>query len=239
MAGGTRRGFSVMTWVGAGVAAAVLPLSLVALPPAAGASNSKGGSVKIGTAVIPSLGVVLTTSSGLTLYHFTADPKGKATCTGACAKVWPQLFVPKGDKVKGPKGLKGLSTIAAGHGHRQVSFDGVALYTFAGDKKKGQIHGQGVEGDWFAVLKSGVTPQAKSGAASTIAPTTTTAPPTTTTTPKSTPATVPKSVPTPTAPPAPTPTTQPAPPPTTTPTTQPAPPPTTTPTTAPSGGYGY
>ena len=75
----------------------------------AGASTSHTVTVK--TAQVPKVGLVLTTASGLTLYRFTSDPKGKSTCTGVCAKVWPPLLLPKGDHLKGPQGLKGLSTI--------------------------------------------------------------------------------------------------------------------------------
>ena len=99
---------------------------------------------------------MLTTASGLTLYRFTQDPTGKSACTGVCAKVWPPLTAAKGDHVQGPKGVKGLSVINVGHGRWQVAFHNVALYRFAGDKKKGQAHGQGVANVWFAALKSGI-----------------------------------------------------------------------------------
>jgi predicted lipoprotein with Yx(FWY)xxD motif len=193
----------------------------------------------VGTAKVSSLGSVLTTSNGLTLYRFTADTSGHATCTGACAKVWPPLLVPKGDRLKGPRGLKGWSTINLGHGHKQAALNGAALYRFSGDTKKGQDKGQGVESAWFAVLANGSSSQPATPGA---AVTTPTAGATTTQGHSTTPTTAKKS--TPTVPPAPvttvpTPTTQPAPVTTVpTPTTQPPPPATTT-TAPPSGGYGY
>jgi predicted lipoprotein with Yx(FWY)xxD motif len=208
------------------LAAAALTAGLTStLITPAGASTSRTVTVK--TAQVPKVGLVLTTSAGRTLYRYAADPKGMSTCTGACAKIWPALLVPKGDHLSGPRGLKGLSTIAVAHGRRQVAFDGVALYRFTGDTKAGQAKGQGVEGMWFAALKSGIPVAAHV--------TTPTAPPVTTT-PATTPATTPDTTPV-TAPP----TTQPqsAPTPETTPTMAPAPP-TTTPTTAPpTGGAGF
>jgi predicted lipoprotein with Yx(FWY)xxD motif len=199
--------------------ATVLAVALIA---PAGASTSH--IVTVESAQVPKVGLVLTTSTGRTLYRFTSDPKGMSTCTGECAKVWPPLLLPKGDHLKGAHGLKGLSTIHVAHGRLQVAFDGVALYRFMGDTKSGQAKGQGVEGAWFAVLKSGIPVTAHV--------TTPTAPPATTT-PTTAPAASQSTTPV-TAPP----TTQPQAPPTTQPTT---PPMTTPPTTqpAPTGGAGF
>jgi predicted lipoprotein with Yx(FWY)xxD motif len=208
-------------------AAGVTAALTTALITPAGASTSHTLTVK--TAQVPKVGVVLTTGSGLTLYRYVSDPKGKATCTGVCAKLWPPLLLPKGDHLSGPRGLKGLSSIAVAHGHRQVTFDGVALYRFTSDTKPGQAKGQGVAGKFFAVLKSGIPVTAH--VSTPTAPPVTTAPPTTPTTPATTPATTPVTAP---------PTTQPQSAPT--PETQPTMAPTTTPTTAqpaPTGGAGF
>ena len=219
------------------VGALSVALALAAPAGMAGATSSHAKTVKISTAKVPNVGVVLTTASGLTLYRFTQDPTGTATCTGGCAKIWPPLLASKGAHVSGPRGLKGLSLINVGNGHWQVAFHKVALYRFAGDKKKGLAHGQAVGGKFFAVLKSGIPAGTATGAAplttQPTAPPATTTPTTaqhsttggSTTTPMQTPVTQPPAAPTTT------PTT--SPPPTTTPTT--SPPPTTT-TTAPAGG---
>lgn len=227
------------------LAVGALSVGLAVAAPAgvAGATSTHAKTVKISTAKVPNVGVVLTSASGLTLYRFTQDPTGTATCTGGCAKIWPPLLAPKGAHVSGPRGLKGLSLINVGNGHWQVAFHKVALYRFAGDKKKGQAHGQAVGGKFFAVLKSGIPAGTATGAAPlttqpTSPPPTTTTPTTaqhsttsgSTTTPMQTPVTQPPAAPTPTSPPTTPPT---SPPPTTTPTT--SPPPTTT-TTAPAGG---
>jgi predicted lipoprotein with Yx(FWY)xxD motif len=224
-----------------GVAAAALTgavlsgTTLVLAGPAgtAGATSSHVQTIHIGTAKVPSVGTVLTTGAGLTLYHFAHDPLGAATCTGVCAQIWLPLLASKGAHIAGPKGMKGLSLIKVTGGHWQVAFHHVALYHFEGDKKKGQAKGQGVESAWFAVLKSGnpsanaaVAPTTTPSTPTTLAPTTTTLAPHAVTTappPTQTPATQP---PTTTTPP-----TQP-------PTTTTTPPPTTTPTTS-GGGYGY
>jgi predicted lipoprotein with Yx(FWY)xxD motif len=226
----------------AGLVGASLSLALVlALPGGpAGASSSQPKTVKVSTAKVAGVGTVLTTASGLTLYRFTEDMPGTSKCSGACAKIWPPLLAAKGGHVSGPHGVKGFSLVKLTNGHWQVAFHKLPLYTFEGDKKKGQAHGQNVGKVWFAVLKSGIP---ASNAAPT-APTTPTAPtaagPGTSTTQPPTPTTqVSGSSSTPA--PAVTPTTRaPAPPPTTTPPTQPKPPPTTTTTAAPmTGGTGF
>jgi predicted lipoprotein with Yx(FWY)xxD motif len=204
----------------------------------AGASGTHAKTITVSTATIPHIGTVLTTASGLTLYRFSADPAGKATCTGVCAKIWPPLLAARGSHIKGPKGVKGLSLIKVGSGHWQVAFHKDALYRFEGDKKKGQAKGQKVEGKWFAVLKSGV-PATPAHATSTSVPAAPTTQPMTSTTQGSngsTPTSPPASQTPATQPTSPPPTNPPvtSPPPTTTPTT--SPPPTTTPTT--TGGSG-
>ena len=239
----------------AGLTAAALSLALVVAAPAgsAGAATTTGKTVKISTAKVAGVGTVLTSASGLTLYRFTMDSPGTATCTGACATIWPPLLAPKGAHVSGPHGVKGLSLLKVANGHWQVAFDKIPLYRFQGDKKKGQAHGQKVEGAWFAVLKTGIPASATtapaatattSPGASTTQPVPSTTPPAhsnsstganaTTPTPSPTPAVTPAtqpptpvtSAPAPTAPPATTPPT--------------SPPPTTTPTTSVGGGgYGY
>lgn len=217
-----------------GLAAASLSLALVlAVPggPAAAASGANAKTVKISTAEVAGVGTVLTTASGLTLYRFTEDMPGTSKCSGACAKIWPPLLAAKGAHVSGPRGVKGFSLVKITNGHWQVAIHKLPLYTFEGDKKKGQAHGQNVGKVWFAVLKSGIPASATAGVAP-AAPTAPAAGPGTSTTLAPTPTTqVPGSSSTPT--PAVTPTTRaPAPPPTTTPPTQPKPPPTTTTTTA-------
>lgn len=235
------------------LAAGTLALSTLASSPASAVGSPKTLTLK--TVSVPKIGKVLATSAGLTLYRYTVDPSGKATCTGACAKVWPPLLLPKGvTHLKAPSGVKGLSTVHVAGDRLQVFFHHEALYTFVSDKKKGEASGQGVESDWFAVLSNGKSsaPAAAATASSpatggaTTTPTTTKMPTTTTSTASSsasstkgtvspvTPSTTPSTSSTPTTqPPAKqTPTTQP---PTTT-TTQP---PTTT-TTVPSvGGVAF
>jgi predicted lipoprotein with Yx(FWY)xxD motif len=218
----------------AGLLAATLLPATAVVAFAAPASASKA--LTITTVKISSIGTVLASSSGHTLYRYMADPPGKATCTGSCAQLWAPLLLPKGvTHVKGPKGVKGLSTIKVAHGRLQVAIHREALYEFAGDTKKGQAKGQAVLGAWFAVLKNGATSSAATpvttAPGSTTTPTTAAKGATTTTRPMTTPTTTKTTT---TSPPATT--TPPTSPPTTTTPPPPPPPPTTTTTTTPGGG---
>jgi predicted lipoprotein with Yx(FWY)xxD motif len=220
--------------VAEGLAAAVVLTGVTAeMVNVVGASGPNAKTVKVSTTTIPKIGTVLTSASGLTLYRFTQDTKGKSVCTGVCAKAWPPLTAAKGAHVHGPKGVKGLSVINVGHGRWQVAFHNVALYRFVGDKEKGQAHGQGLANVWFAALKSGI-------------PAGNAAPATSTSTPQPSSASTPPPAVTPPTP-APTPSTTPvtSPPPTPAPTHVTSPPvtapPATTATTPPpmSGGAGF
>jgi len=90
------------------------------------------------------LGKILVTGKGLTLYLFLADKTSKSTCKGGCADAWPPLVV--GGKPTAAGGVRSnlLSTSDRGGGVRQVTYDGHPLYRFAGDRKPGDLNGQGL-----------------------------------------------------------------------------------------------
>ncbi len=192
-------------------------------------------------AQVGALGMVLVDQSGFTLYRFAPDGTGKTTCTGACATAWPPLMVTSAHVTGGP-GITSseLGTITRPDGTLQVTFNGMALYRFSGDKKAGDATGQGVAGVWSVV--------AASAAAATPPSTSTSSPPPSSTSsstpaatnhstgpgmgsgPQSPPPSAAVTAPPATAPPAT------APPMTSPPVTSP---PATSPPTTSGGGYGY
>jgi predicted lipoprotein with Yx(FWY)xxD motif len=106
------------------------------------------------------VGHILVTPKGKTLYVFAADSKNKSTCYGSCAKFWPPRHVAAGStppaKISGIPGTFGVITRT--DGTRQLTYDGAPLYTFAGDKKLGDMNGQGLDvsgGYWWAVVAGG------------------------------------------------------------------------------------
>jgi len=101
-----------------------------------------------------SLGTVLVDAEGLTLYGFTPDEGGTPTCTDACADIWPPLFT---DSSEVPDGLDPSVFSVVGHpsGKPQLAAGGWPLYYFAQDSAPGDVKGQGVGGNWFAVAPDG------------------------------------------------------------------------------------
>ncbi len=97
-----------------------------------------------------SFGKHLTDTEGNTLYFFKKDSPGKSACSGGCVEKWPLYFRPK---VGAPKGLtaEDFGTITREDGQKQTTFRGYPLYYFAGDKKPGDMNGQGVNKAWFVI----------------------------------------------------------------------------------------
>jgi predicted lipoprotein with Yx(FWY)xxD motif len=88
-----------------------------------------------------------------TLYTLSAERHGKFICTEAsgCTGIWHPLTVASGVVPKGP--VK-LGTIKRPEGTVQVTYRGLPLYTFASDKKRGQVKGEGLKdvGTWHAAF---------------------------------------------------------------------------------------
>lgn len=103
---------------------------------------------------VGTLGTVLVAGSNqMTVYTFTKDVKdsGTSNCTGGCLATWPALTVAAGETPTAGPGVSGkLGTITrADDGSIQVTYDGLPLYFFVGDKAPGD--GNGVYEDWEAV----------------------------------------------------------------------------------------
>ncbi len=120
-------------------------------PAAPSSASASGGGAEVGTRPIAGIGTVLVNGTGLTLYHLTTDTSAKTTCTGSCAQAWPPLLATNGNPQSFPGALGTFGMINRPDGGAQVTFDGMPLYTYAGDSRPGQANGQGIAGTWFAV----------------------------------------------------------------------------------------
>ncbi len=107
-----------------------------------------------------SLGGILVSSSGRTLYEFTRDRAGRNSCAaiGGCSETWPPLRV--SGRPSAGAGVKAslLSTIAAPGGGRQVTYAGHPLYLYSGDGGPGETSYVGARqfgGSWYALNASG------------------------------------------------------------------------------------
>jgi predicted lipoprotein with Yx(FWY)xxD motif len=109
------------------------------------------------------LGNILVSASGRTLYHISAEPKNVVRCTGACAADWPPLLIAAGTKPVAGPGVRAslLGTVKRPDGTLQITYGGLPLYRYSGDKRAGSIKGAGVGGigwlggAWHAVAPSG------------------------------------------------------------------------------------
>ena len=122
-------------------------------PPAASSAPPAAGGAVVKTATVGDKGTLLVASSnGMTVYTFTKDMKdsGKSACNGDCAGTWPPLTVPAGTTPTGDTGVTGkFATITRDDGSVQVTYNGLPLYFFSGDKKVGDANG--IYTNWEAV----------------------------------------------------------------------------------------
>jgi predicted lipoprotein with Yx(FWY)xxD motif len=107
-----------------------------------------------------SLGKILVSGSGRTLYMFTRDARNNDRCAriSNCLSIWPALTV-KGKPTAGP-GIKAslLGTIRLANGAKQVTYAGHPLYTYQGDTGPGETSYVGVNqfgGNWYALNTGG------------------------------------------------------------------------------------
>ena len=160
-----------------------LPLVLVAfvgVGAAMAATTSKqAGRATVQTSASGKYGTVLVAANGMTLYRYTPDKKGKSVCNGACATYWPPLLLKGAAKETAGSGASAglLGKTTRTNGAAQVTYAGYPLYFYAGDKKPGDVNGEGFDNTWYVVsAKGALVKHAAAGAAAapTPAPTTTT-----------------------------------------------------------------
>lgn len=89
---------------------------------------------------------VLAAQNGLTLYTFDVDDAGVSNCHGGCLKVWPALLVKDEVEVKAPYGVTERPD-----GSLQLTLNDEPLYFFVGDKKEGDINGDGLQNVWHII----------------------------------------------------------------------------------------
>ena len=121
---------------------------------AASSAPSAAGGVTVDAKPVGSIGTVLVAgSNGMTVYVFSKDVKdsGTSACSGGCISTWPALTVPAGGTPTAGTGVTGkLGTITRADDQTlQVTYNGLPLYFFSGDKAPGDS--KGVYTNWSAV----------------------------------------------------------------------------------------
>ncbi|MEU8923947.1 hypothetical protein AB0D10_23875 [Kitasatospora sp. NPDC048545] len=124
--------------------------------PSTSGSPSAPASATLQTAKDPTLGTIVTDSSGFTLYRFDQDRSNpsESHCDGSCAVIWPPEHANGAVTVKGIDS-KLVGTVTRSDGTQQVTVNGWPVYRYSPDTKPGDTKGQGVGGTWFAVTPSG------------------------------------------------------------------------------------
>ena len=128
----------------AAVATAVPTQAAPAVTQAAPAAPA-AGSATVMAKTIGSQTILVAGSNGMTVYTFTSDTagSGKSACSGGCLTKWPALTVAAGATATAGTGVTGqLGTITrADDGTLQVTYNGLPLYFYAGDKAAGDTNG--------------------------------------------------------------------------------------------------
>jgi predicted lipoprotein with Yx(FWY)xxD motif len=107
-----------------------------------------------------SLGTILATGRGLTVYMFTHDQVNHDTCVAisGCTGIWP-LVTSSGTPTLGPGVKRSLvGAIKLSGGQRQVTYAGHPLYTYIADAGPGDTSYVGQSqfgGRWYALSPAG------------------------------------------------------------------------------------
>lgn len=116
----------------------------------------------VSTAEVEDLGTVLVDAEGRTLYDFHKDQGTTSSCYGACAGAWPPLLTEGDPEAEGGASAAKLGTTKRKDGNTQVTYAGRPLYTYVGDQKPGEAHGNDIDqfgAEWYALQPSGREPE--------------------------------------------------------------------------------
>jgi predicted lipoprotein with Yx(FWY)xxD motif len=157
---------------------ALVALGALAMAASALAQSGHSAASTVVTTKKTSLGTILVTSSGKTLYLDAHDKLGHPACKGACLSIWPALKARGTLKASGRAKTADLGTTKIAGGIKQVTYNKHPLYTFVSAAKG--TSGEGVNG--FYVVGTSGNKIIKAAKPTTPTTTTTTTPTTTTTT---------------------------------------------------------
>ncbi len=136
--------------------------------PATAASTvaAPGGAATVDLGQNSALGSFLVDASNMTLYVYAKDSANTSTCTATCATNWPPLLT-NGAPVAGSGVTESLlGTITRPDGSMQVTYNGLPLYHFAGDKVAGDTKGEGIKSVWSVIDPAGKSVMVAPAAAS-------------------------------------------------------------------------
>jgi predicted lipoprotein with Yx(FWY)xxD motif len=98
------------------------------------------------------LGPILVDQTGRTLYAFTKDETKSSACDADCIAVWPALTAESTVDAKDGADAKLVSRVDE---NSQAVYGKWPLYYYVGDQVAGDVNGQGVDDEWFAIAPDG------------------------------------------------------------------------------------
>jgi len=136
----------------------------------AGVGGASGGTAGTGGATsttftlqTTTLGQVIATAAGKSLYVLKTDTVATATtppvttCTDGCLAVWPIYY---GTPISVPVGLQAadFGSYDRGGGVMQSTYKGWPLYTYTPDASIGDVSGEGIGAKWYTAKSPFVSP---------------------------------------------------------------------------------
>lgn len=117
------------------------------------------GPARIGVRDQAPFGQILVDANGRALYVFSTDSEMRSSCEGECARAWPPVLT-QGAPTGAGRGVQSqmLGSIDRPDGTSQATYNQMPLYTFAQDRRAGEIRGQrmrGHGGEWFLIGPDG------------------------------------------------------------------------------------
>jgi predicted lipoprotein with Yx(FWY)xxD motif len=105
-----------------------------------------------------SIGKAITDAQGRTLYLFAADKPNLSTLSAAGRAFWPPFTSTSRPSAAGGALAGKIGVVSNAAGTSQVTYNGHPLYYFVGDRKPGQITGQGLNqfgARWYVLSPAG------------------------------------------------------------------------------------
>ena len=128
----------------------------------AGGTAGAGGAGTTFTLQATTLGQVISTEGGLSLYVFNTDTPGAgatapvSSCNGGCLTTWP---IYSGNPVSVPSGLLASDFGSFDHGGvMQSTYKGWPLYRYTPDTAVGDVKGEGINNKWYTAKSPFVFP---------------------------------------------------------------------------------
>ncbi len=108
-------------------------------------NNNDTAASRVVSTVDTSLGNVFATKQGMTLYTFTRDDASVSNCYGGCAESWPPFTASINAEPWGA-----FTVIERTDGSYQWAYNDQPLYTWVGDRQRGDVNGHEINNVWYA-----------------------------------------------------------------------------------------